>query len=448
MTDLGDLFDQAQDDAARAAGEARLEGDEFGEVRTRVRRAHSRRAVLRTFIVAGAAFAVGAVAVTGLKYVGTSRVGVSPTPSAPVSASPSPSASDASAGFPAFTGVLTQDPHLPQASPITADVWAAATPGWALISYREAWMLPDRWEAGPQVIYLVSPAGERYELSSVPGDTLSVLAWDVGSTTAAVSVQPEAEPPYEGLLNLVTGAVTRMDGYAPSMYSLAFLDDDGAPVWMGDDSTYSGVKVDANANESQFAFTSGAKAAEIAVNHLNFPGIDCGEVAPYDAESTIVSCWDNRFTTGGPIEAADARLALVRAWPADDRVEVLYESTYATPRASKATRAGDFVLASTGGTGLDGCATDYSIIAGGKATPVPGWDATLHPSADSFLAFGATGNSLVWGATTGCEGDATPVAVVRSDLDSGTYAVLMPLPQGRPANEEPYRSVTGVAVGR
>ena len=42
-------------------------------------------------------------------------------------------------GMPAFAGTVTVDPHLPDASPITSDVWASVRPGWALISYREAW---------------------------------------------------------------------------------------------------------------------------------------------------------------------------------------------------------------------------------------------------------------------------------------------------------------------
>ena len=122
MSDLGDLFNEADANAAREAGDSRLESGEFGAVRKKVRNAHTRRAVLRTFLVAGAAFAIGAGAVSGLKYLGGTDVANPPTPSASPSVTPSatpsatPSPSVTLPAMPAFAGTVTVDPRLPDAS--------------------------------------------------------------------------------------------------------------------------------------------------------------------------------------------------------------------------------------------------------------------------------------------------------------------------------------------
>ena len=450
MSGLGDLLGEAEGRAAREAGGARLDGDRLDAVHTTVRRAHSRRAALRTGLVAVAAVVVGGGLVYGVAHLGgTTAAGVADSPASSATPSASPSLSTTVPAMPAFAGTVTVDPHLPTAQAITPEVWASAGPGWALVSYREQWEGIDTTFgpiSGPQVIYLVSPAGDRYELANVAGDTVSVLAWRAGSTTAAVSVQPHGDAPHAGWLNLVSGAVAPSDGYAPYVWALAFLDADGAPVWTGNDATSAYVSIAPDGTQSEFTWPSTGNAAEVAVHQLAFPGIDCAEVAPYDAVSSIVVCWDNRYATGAPVDAADAQQAVVRVWPADNRLEVLHESTYATAGAQTPTRAGEHVVASTGNVGVGGCPTDYSVLSGGKAAPVPGWDASLHPAANSFMAFGATDNVLTWGAASGCSGDETPIVVMSSDLDAGTYSVLVPFPSDRPKGEDPYQSVTGVAV--
>ena len=147
MNDLGDLFNEADANAAREAGDSRLESGEFGAVRKKVRNAHTRSAVLRTFLVAGAAFALGAAAVSGMKFLGGTEVADSPAPS------PTTSSSDTAQAWPGFGGKVTVDPHLPDALAITPEVWASVEPGWALISYREDW--PG---AGDTALY--GPAGD------------------------------------------------------------------------------------------------------------------------------------------------------------------------------------------------------------------------------------------------------------------------------------------------
>ena len=445
MSGLGDLFGEAEVRAVSAADGARLAGSSLEGVHGRVRRAHTRMAALRTGLAAVALVIVGAGVVYGMSLRGAPPVADSPSSSA--SASPSVSPSSSAVAWPGFTGSLTTDPHLPDAAVITPEVWASAGPGWALVSYREAWTKDGVDDRGPQVIYLVSPQGDRYELVNVPGDTVSVLAWAPGSTLVPAAVTlPSGEQNYM-MLDLVTGGTYQAGGYAPYLWSLAFLDAEGAPVWSGNDATWGYVSIAPDGTQSEWTDPVTGNAAEVAVNKLAFPGIDCAVAAPYDDQSSIVECWDNRYTVGGTnVDAADAQQVIARVWPEEDRVEVLLATTYAAGSASSPTRVGDQVVAATGAVGLDGCANEFTVISRNALDAVPGWDASLHPDASHFLAFGAVGNVLTWGATSGCSAETSPIAVVGSDLERGRGTVLVPYPYNRPAGETPYQSVTGVAV--
>ena len=454
MSGLGDLFGEAEVRAVSAAGGARLSGEPLGDVHGRVRRAHARRAALRTGLAGLAVVVVGAGVIYGLGLRGAPPISAttSPSPSASPSITPStsPSPSDTDAAWPGFTGGLTVDPHVPNALPISRGVWASAGPGWAVISYREAWTKDDVDDRGPQVVYLVSPEGQRYELVNVPGDTVAVLAWEAGATSVPVSVQPDGDPPHAGMLNLVTGEVTATEGYAPYLWSLAFLDSDGGPIYTGNEATSAYVRIASDGTQSEYSFPDVGNSGELAYNKLSFPGIDCGVPAPYDSQSELVLCWDNRYSVGDDagIAAKDAHFVIARSWPSEQRLEVLFDSTYAAGTAQMPTRVGDFVVAGSGAIGRDGCPNQFSILADGEASPVPGWSTDLHPSGSDFLEFGATGNTVVWGVTSGCSSPISPVVVVSSDLAESTGAVLMPYPADRPRGESPVQSVTGVAVAR
>jgi len=405
---------------------------------------------LRASLVAVAVVVLGAGVVYGATWFGGTQVADLPSLSATPSETPSPSPNPTETGlaWPGFTGSLTVDPHLPSASAITRDVWASVEPGWSLISYREAWVAGDRGELGPLVVYLVSPEGDRYELVNVPGETVSVLAWEAGSATAAVSVQPEGDPSYAGVLNLVTGEVTPVDGYAPYIWSVAFLDSEGSPVWTGNDGTSAYVAIAPDGTQAEYSIPAAEGAAEIAIDELGLPGVDCAVAAPYDDESSLVHCVTADWAEGLEVDPADIHFAVVRVWPADARAELLYGVTGDEGRVSNPTRAGDYTVGSTGGAPNE-CSTQYSVLANGNATAVPGVGSNLHPLGDILLPLGSVGSVLTWGVTSGCtDGVATPIVVVNSDLASDEYAVLVPYPEGRPAGEEPNESVTGVAVGR
>jgi len=258
-----------------------------------------------------------------------------------------------------------------------------------------------------------------------------VLAWEAGSTVAAVSVQPEGEPPYAGLLDLVTGDVTPVDGYAPYIWSLAFLDADGAPVWTGNDATSAYVSIAPDGTQAKYEIPAAEGAAELAEGVLGWT--DCSVAAPFDDAESIVQCADN----GG-------NFALARV-PSDGEPAVLYGDSGGS--ATNPSRAGDVVVASTSEDGKAECPSEYSIVQNGEATPFrPGAD--LYPDGTLFTPFGTHENRLTWGGQGACSPDVGPLSVLSSDLGTDQYVVLVPEPYDRPAGEDPYQSVTGVAVAR
>lgn len=432
MNGLGDLFDEAEGRAARDAGAARLEGERLGAVHGKVRRAHARRAALRTSLVAFAVVALGAGVVYGVSANG-GPIAEQPTPSASPSssASPSPSPSDTTA-WPGFAGEVSVDPHLPTASAITPEVWASAGPGWAVISYRETWV-DGADMRGPQVIYLVSPQGDRYELANISGDTVAVLAWQAGSTTAPVSVQPEGDPPYAGMLNLVTGDVTRLDGYAPYIWSVAFLDADGSPIYTGNDATSAYVRIAPDGTQSAYTIPASMGAAELAKAKTGL--VDCGVAAPFDDVSSLVQC-----------HTGEGLPQVLHVWPDEDRTEIVI-----SPNAgwlAGPSRAGDRITGSLGTEPVADCAAWFAAFDNGSGGPVPGSGDDVAPRYGIFSVLGAADNRVIWGESPGCTAQDAPLTVISSALDADEYAVLMPAPEDRPDNEQPSTSVTGVAVSR
>ena len=84
MKGLGELFDEAEGQAARAAGDAQLGEDRLGAVHTTVRRAHARRSALQASLAAVAVVVLGA----GVAY-GFWQTEEPPALDVPLSPSPS-----------------------------------------------------------------------------------------------------------------------------------------------------------------------------------------------------------------------------------------------------------------------------------------------------------------------------------------------------------------------
>ena len=264
---------------------------------------------------------------------------------------------------------------------------------------------------------------------------MSVLAWRPGSTTAAVSVQPFGDPPFAGVLDLVTGKVTQVDGYAPYLWSRAFLNANGDPVWTGNDATSAYVTIAADGTQSAYTIPASVGAAELAKAKSGATG--CGVAAPYDDTSVLATC---------SFDASGQTQAVMRVWPDTGEVQTVFGVANDGKLGFAPTRAGDFVVGQRAPAGEYDCPTTYESARGGATAPVPGIDKDVVPGADIFYPLGAVGNQFVWWLSSECSSDPKPLAVVSSDLAAGTYAVLMPLPGDRPAREEPFQSVTGVAV--
>ena len=439
MSGLGDLFAAEDAAAARAAGDARLTGGEFDAVHGQVRKAHARRSATRASLAALAAVVVGVSAV----YVALSLGARTPVADHPVnpslssspssSASPSPNPTISGVAFPAFAGTVTVDPHLPEAQAITPEVWAAAGPGWSLISYQERWLdSAEADEHGPQVIYLASPEGGLYELTTPDGDALGVLAWEAGSETAAVSVRPEGDPPFAGLLNIVTGDVTPIDGYAPYIWSGAFLDSDGHLVFTGNDGTSAFVRIAADGIQKDYVIPAQEGAGELAKAEVGATA--CGVAAPFSEQSVLVTC---SFDADGPPQGVFRVNAL--AGTVDEMFRTP-EGKYFGP----VTRAGDAAVGAISTSDGPGCLSIYSEMRRQGAHAVAGAVENLLPEPATFVPFGKQFDRLTWGMSSGCNG--SPMVVVNSELDADAYAVLVPYPEGRPQGEHPYESVTGVAV--
>jgi len=144
----------------------------------------------------------------------------SSTPSLTV---PSPQATaSADAVGRALPGFVTLSPDLPTARGASLNVLASTGPGWSLQTYRP--QVEPRTGVGGgtpgvqakvQVLYLVSPAGERYQLLELdPAVPLVIDSWSAGESVAYVTqCEPLACDPTAPTqaLNLLTGQLSPVD---------------------------------------------------------------------------------------------------------------------------------------------------------------------------------------------------------------------------------------------
>jgi hypothetical protein len=224
MSDLAQLLAQFEREEFAASVDAQLPETRQHAVRRTVVRARRVRAAATLAVAAVAVVACGTGA-WALTQVDRNDPAVPhPSPSATTSnpsQSPSPTPSPSATAepvltMPAFTGDVTVDPQLPTAQAITPEAWNTAGPGWVLATYRENFTVwNDATQTtidtfGPQVAYLISPDGVRYQLTPIPGDSsVRVVAWTPLTTTALAIKQPA---PLGGpaqntwvVLDLVTG---------------------------------------------------------------------------------------------------------------------------------------------------------------------------------------------------------------------------------------------------
>ena len=127
--------------------------------------------------------------------------GVTPTKTA--TATPSPSASAH------VIGTVTTDPNLPPAKPLESGLLASAGEGWSLVRYGGTQSVEPSTE-GPQILYLVSPDGDVYEVRNLgTGGDLRLADWAPGSSRVLILRGPSQGRNGFGtaeVLDLETGA--------------------------------------------------------------------------------------------------------------------------------------------------------------------------------------------------------------------------------------------------
>lgn len=369
----------------------------------------------------------------------------SSTPPAVAGPTPSETPMPTPTGPPVFAGTVTVDPRLPSAQPVTPEVWAQAGPGWALVSYRE--MVDDQAgpPPGPQVVYLVSPDGVRYQLTEVPGDrVVQVVAWQPGWGTARALSSPTTswrEPGWDGAatwvrLDLGSGATTPLDvtasppraWFEPGVpYARGFVQIDRAMSVNGDESS---------------AWAPSERPAVAAAVAASYPDhTRCGAPVAKDSRWWIIAC--ERDVDGTDPSQRAPMVLQVR----DDggAVVVLATPTPAdgpAPTLDVALVRGVVVVPGSPDWTSTGCPTQMYRLDAGRLTPLPGVAATSRPSPFRVALAGVSGAS-VYTRTMGCGDDRQPQTLVRDDLSSGASAELVPFPADGAGLDE---SVTGAYV--
>lgn len=122
-----------------------------GTLAVRIRR----RRLLRMSIVIAAAIGVLGLGTAAVYGVGQLSPVPAPTPTS--DSTPTPTPTPTAEPEPEILGPVTVDPQLPEALPLRAGMLEAAGPGWSLVQYEN-----EAVDGG--LIYLVSPAGEAYEV--------------------------------------------------------------------------------------------------------------------------------------------------------------------------------------------------------------------------------------------------------------------------------------------
>jgi len=174
-----------------------------------------------------------------------SRADADPSPSPSISlpsASPLPTVTVDPDGR-ALPGFVTASHELPAAQPAPLGLIDQTGPGWSLQTYRPqvdevstaTGVLPG-FAAAVQVVYLVSPEGQRFQLLELdPAVPLMIASWTAGETVAYVrQCEPLACDPAAPTqsLDLLTGALSPLDAIDDALVVGATLP--GSTRWWQD----------------------------------------------------------------------------------------------------------------------------------------------------------------------------------------------------------------------
>lgn len=198
-TALASIVAEESESAARRAAGPEAEASHL------VRLARRRRTI-RASLAAGSAalvLALGAGTVYGLTR---------PEPAPPATLAPTPT--PASTPEPTYSPVpfdpdpddgVTVHPLLPSAMPLEPGLLAGAGPGWSLVVYQGTCDYPCGYPTSPEVLYLVGPAGERYEVPVEGLGSIDLVDWRQGSPHALFSRWSEAYTQEYFVIDLESG---------------------------------------------------------------------------------------------------------------------------------------------------------------------------------------------------------------------------------------------------
>ena len=509
MRDLSDVLHDARDARAEALAGLTPGDATVAALRGRVRR---RRVVRHTLEAAVVVPVVAGLAVGGW-LVGAQPDRRDPAvPPSPTVTTPAPTPEPTPESAPTSTAdplpELVLEPGLPSYYPLTPQVLAASSPGWVLATYapqrttsRQRTTAAGVSAPADQLLYLVSPDGERHLATRLPIDAVDdsdqrswtewrVAAWEAGAPTAvmvrhAVAAGPDSTTwtPAEVVeMEVLTGAVVRevvppVDGatwvdrspagvtaWEHVVDGAASLTFDGAPGASGPVTVPLGDSASSEVGwgpDGRLALV-GDDVVDVATGAV-VGGVEggapdwCRALTWWTADEVLAVCHDtDPFET--TVLGSGARLV---AFPAagDGAPRVLRElsegDAYPAYQGAVYLRDGAALVP---GVAMDpafdvsivgACPDDVYLVppAGPEPLAVP----TPDGASDANL-FGvevvAPGTVLVE-ARSGCSGDQTPAWLVGVDLATGTTVELL----GRPGEEVPgegwlVAGLTSWVVGR
>jgi hypothetical protein len=292
---------------------------------------------------------------------------------------------------------------------------------------------------GPQVAYLVSPQGIRYELTGIDGEEqVYVAAWDPQASTALALAQAPGGDPRWALVDLTNGALTDVTprDVQASQWTTTDLDSLWWPASGMAESAPDGPTLPA---PSTAALPAADKEAAIAMAKSLVPSDErCEHVVALESGTLVVVCGtadldDGSETStsfaprhyvfvGGPDNGAIVSVATTREGSLRDDVDTQFPHN----------ALGEGVVADTGVVSVYGCPIGVSYVSADGVAPLRGVEAMKaveEPGGiNIFYHAGHSGTSSYTATTGGCSGEAHPAALVRDDVASGEYAVLIPFP--------------------
>jgi hypothetical protein len=357
--------------------------------------------------------------------------------------------------MPAFTGDVTVDPQLPTAEAITPEAWNAAGPGWVLATYREKVYHYDdatrssNYTYGPQVAYLVSPDGTRYQLTSIGGDEpVYVVEWDSGSRVAlSLAGGPTVDSGLHWVtLDLVTGDTRPLSdadvaGSGWRRPNQSDIQDVMELFASGPPEDIPGFEaLRALAVPNALPTEAHLDAALATAQDLVPAGEVCKDPLPL-ATSVAVACGPLLEEVAGEMVggwyAHEVIFVSARGSGTGAVVDVRIPNEYGPVWPDPSfwdhpwQRIGDSVVAMAIGEGPYVCPAGRYVIRSSGIDPLPGVEALKEANSaiNIFYDAGVVGSSVYTVVTGGCSGSSMPEALVRDDVANGTYTTLIPLPQ-------------------